>query len=208
MLKQVSTKHLTKPEPIIGRMFKKNYTEEDIIKGCQKGKRKMQELLYQQYAGKIMGICIRYARDPDEAQDVLQEAFIKIYEKIGQVKEPKALPGWVKRIAVNTAINHYHKQKRIYQQSDLEEVKELTGEEENVIAAMSNQELLEVIAQLPEGYRMVFNLYVIEGYPHKEIADMLQISEGTSKSQLSKTKNMLKRLVNELNETSYERKVG
>lgn len=188
---------------------KKNYTEEELITGCQKGKRKYQEALYQQYSGKVMGICLRYTRDPDEAQDVLQETFIKIFEKIGQVKEPKALPGWVKRIAVNTSINHYHQQKRVYQQSDIEEVFDLPGEEETALSNLSNQELLHLIAQLPEGYRMVFNLYVIEGFQHKEIAEMLNVSEGTSKSQLSKAKSMLKRFFLAMNETKeYERQVG
>lgn len=168
-----------------------NISEEEIVKGCIKGKRYYQEALYNQYCNKLMGICRRYIKDTMEAEDVFQEALIKIFKGIKQYKGG-SFEGWMKKITVNTAITHYHKSKKHQYHEDIVDFKEDYADYNNIIEQLSDEELLGYIDKLPDGYKMVLNMYVIEGYSHKEIADMLQISVGTSKSQLFKAKAMLK----------------
>lgn len=167
-------------------------TDEELIKGCKSGKHKAFEALYKKYAMKMMAIAQRYCNTTFEAEDVVQEAFIKVFQKISTYDNQGSFEGWIKRVLVNTAINHYHQTSKEKLQVDYNA---LSGEEsisEDAIGKIANEELLTLIQSLPEGYRMVFNLYVIEGYNHKEIGEMLNISEGTSKSQLSKAKGVLK----------------
>ena len=168
------------------------YVEKDVIEGCKKGSHKSFESLYKQYAGRLLSIALRYSFTTFEAEDILQDAFIKIFNSIKSYEYKGSFEGWLKRIVVTTAINHYHKDKTKQSQSDSCYVEDESEDVVDVISKMAADELLDVIHTLPDGYRMVFNLYVIEGYTHKEIGDLLSISEGTSKSQLAKGRMLLK----------------
>ena len=174
-------------------------TEADLIEGCKKGNRKAQEALYTQYSGKIMGICLRYAKRREEAEDVFQEAFVKIFKNLHKLKENQALSAWIRRLAVNLAIDNYRKNKKHYGHLTTEFCQESGDTDLTVLQSISNQELLGVINNLPQGYKMVFNLYVIEGYNHREISEKMGISEGTSKSQLSRARKMLQQQLKALN---------
>lgn len=141
-----------------------------------------------------MAVCIRYTHSRFEAEDIFHEAFVKVFKYI-HTWQGGSFEGWMRRIFVNTAINHYHQNKKFFDHVDSSFVETSLPSNDNVIGDLSNQELLELINQLPEGYRLVFNLHVVEGYNHNEIADMLNIAEGSSKSQLSKAKAYLKKLI-------------
>jgi len=140
-----------------------------------------------------MGICLRYAYTSFEAGDIFHDAFVKVFKYINSYKGQGSFEGWMRHIFVNTAINHFHKNKKHYYHDDNSEYDHVPDLPEDALSKLAVEELLKLINKLPEGYKMVFNLYVVEGYSHKEIADMLQVSEGTSKSQLSKAKALLKK---------------
>jgi len=143
-----------------------------------------------------MGVCTRYSEDKEEANDIFQEAFVKIFLQLDKVKDIVALPAWVRQVTVNTAINHFHKIKKYRYDSDLEEVAETEGADYRLLVQqMDNERLLELINTLPTGYRIVFNLHTVDGYTHSEIAERLGISENTSKSQLSRARAMLRSLL-------------
>ncbi len=166
---------------------------EQIIEKCRHNDRKAQKVLYDCYAAAMLGICIRYCKNKNEAEDVLQEAFYKIFTHIDQYRGDGPFEAWMKRIVVNTAINHYHALKSHMVEDDITQVHEYLPE----IAITPSQgytadELLKVINSLPQGYKMVFNLYAIEGYKHSEIAAMLGIDENTSKSQYSRAKALIR----------------
>ena len=170
-------------------------SEQDLIEGCKKGNRKAFETLYTMYSKRMMAIALRYCNTNFEAEDIVQETFIKVFEKINSFDSNGSFEGWLKRVLVNYSITNYHK---TYKEKKFEDVSELEVADEsvgNVFSKISNEELLELLQTLPYGYRTVFNLYVIEGYNHKEIGELCTISEGTSKSQLAKAKMMLKALV-------------
>nr|WP_262914628.1 RNA polymerase sigma factor [Pontibacter vulgaris] len=170
------------------------YAEEEIIAGCRQGKASFQEKLYQLYSRRMMAVCVRYTQSRFEAEDIFHEAFVKVFKNI-DTYSGGSFEGWVRRIFVNTAINHYHKNRRLQEQLDYSTIEEVTPTDEDIISTISGQELMELVNQLPEGYRLVFNLYVVEGYNHREIGEMLSIAEGTSKSQLAKAKAQLKKLL-------------
>ncbi len=173
-------------------------TDAELIAGCINGQRKAQEMLYKQFASRVMGVCVRYANERNDAADILQEVFISIFDKIHQVTSPEALRSWIRRVAVNTAINHFNKNKKSSLLLSTDDVPEdLVQTREEALSNLSNEELLNLISKLPDGYRMVFNLYVIEGYTHEEIGEQLGISEGTSKSQLARAKAHLKTLLHQ-----------
>ena len=176
----------------------------ELITGCQSGKRKAQERLYQLFASKMLGVCMRYATDKMEAEDMLQNGFIKVFGKIKDYRGEGAFEGWVRRIMVHAAIEYYRKNHKMMQLVEMG----LTGEEQSVLAVAANsleaKDLLAMIQTLPAGYRLVFNLYAIEGYAHKEIAEMLGISEGASKSQLSRARTILKEMVVKAERVRYE----
>jgi RNA polymerase sigma factor (sigma-70 family) len=170
------------------------YSEEAIIEGCKRKKPVYQEALYQRYARKMMGVCSRYGRTQFESEDIFQEAFVKVFQYI-HTYQGGSFEAWLKRIFVNTAINHYHKNKKHYNQLEYEEAPDTILEHEDILSSLTTAELLEAINQLPEGNRLIFNLFVLEGYTHKEIGDMLGIHEGTSKSQLARAKASLKKIL-------------
>ena len=173
------------------------YTEEEIIAGCLQEKPSFQEKLYQLYAGRMMAVCVRYTRSRFEAEDIFHEAFVKVFQNLKNY-QGGSFEGWVRRIFVNTAINHYHKNRKYLDQLDYSTVEEGTPAADDIISMISGKELLALINQMPEGYRLIFNMYVVEGFNHREIADMLKIAEGTSKSQLAKAKSHLKKMFQKL----------
>ncbi|NVO03302.1 MAG: RNA polymerase sigma factor [Bacteroidetes bacterium] len=171
----------------------------EIIKGCAKGNRAAQDQLYKTFASLIFGICLRYCGDYDEAKDVMQEGFIKVFTNISKFRNEGSLEGWIKRIIVNTALDHFKKKQKLYNHTNIDDINELLIENNEDIdpqeEIISEQELLLMIQSLPDGYRMVFNLYAIEDYSHKQIAEMLKISESTSKTQLFKARNLLQKKI-------------
>ena len=154
---------------------------------------KTQRVFYQQLAPKMYGICLRFAFINDDADDILQDGFIRVFKHIKDFRSEGSLEGWVRRTIVNTAINYYKKKIKQGIKTDLEHVKGKIKENSDVIERMAADELLELINELPPGYRTVFNLNIIEGYTHKEIGKMLDISENTSKSQLSRARTSLQK---------------
>ena len=178
------------------------YSEQEIIDGCKKEKPAFQEALYKLYAGRMMAICKRYAKTDFEAEDVFHDAFVKVFKHISTF-EGGSFEGWMKRIFVRTAINNFHKNKQHYQNLEWDECPDEGAVQPEAVNQLTNQDLMQLINQLPEGYRMVFNLHAIEGYTHPEIGEILNISEGTSRSQLFKAKAMLKQMLAKLNITSY-----
>ncbi|HWY37538.1 MAG TPA: RNA polymerase sigma factor [Bacteroidia bacterium] len=179
-------------------------TEEQIVRGCVAGKREFQKKLYDTYAGKMLFVCMRYTKNREEAEDVMQEGFIKIFRNIQGFKFLGSFEGWVRRIMVHTAIEHIRRKKQTTVFDDIEDLVHHPESETDAAGKIGEKELLKMIRLLPDGYRAVFNMYVIEGYSHKEIAGMLEISEGTSKSQLSKAKNHLKNLLHKYLDTDIE----
>lgn len=152
-----------------------------------------------------MGLCRRYTKSREEAEDVFQETFIRIYKNIGQLNSLKHLEPWIKKIAVNAAVNYYHRHKRHYHYADYLDHDGGNADYELILSNLSDETLIRLINGLPEGYRMVFNLYVVEGYSHAEIATMLEISEATSRSQLNRARQTLKEQLRNLGVLKYER---
>lgn len=164
---------------------------EDIIRNCRKGKRGAQSALYKMLAPKMFAVCLRYSRDRGEAEDNLQDGFIKVFLKISDYSFKGSFEGWVRKIIVNVCIEKYRK-KIIFQSVEDIGIFEDKWVEEEVVEKISEGELISIIQDLPPQYRLVFNLYVIEGLSHKEIAEKIGISEGTSKSNLARARMILK----------------
>ena len=164
--------------------------ERELVQGCLDGDRRSQESLYTRYARRMYAVCLRYARHELEAQDLMQEGFIRVFEKLHAFRMEGSLEGWVRRIMVHTAINHYRKKSFQMERFGLEHLPE-TPVPSSAVGDLGEQELMALIAELPDGYRHVFNLYAIEGYDHSEIAVMLGCGESTSRSQLSKARSFL-----------------
>jgi len=168
----------------------------NIIKGCLLGNRRDQELLYRRYAAKLYAVCLQYSGNDEEARDILQEGFIKIFENLVHYKYEGSFDGWVRRIVVNTALEKYRSKHNLYRVDDIDQIPEQNAEPDNEdYAGLGARDLMEIIRELPPRYRIVFNLFAIEGYSHKEISDMMSISEGTSKSNLSRARVILQRRV-------------
>lgn len=169
-------------------------SESDLIAGCIDGNRRMQEELYNRFSAKMYAVCLRYAGNTQEAEDILQEGFIKIFKKLSTFRGDGSFEGWVRRIFVNTAIEHFRRKKYLQPVTEKEE-STIEGDYLNVLDGLAERDIIELIQDLSPGYRTVFNMYVIEGYTHKEIGDIMGISEGTSKSQLSRAKVILQEKV-------------
>jgi len=173
------------------------FDEEIILKGCREGKRSAQKQLYDKYVSSMLAICLRYSKSRDEAEDLIQEGFLKIFQNINTYRKHGSLEGWIKRIMINHALNQYKKNRKIPYAEDVEEINEneiLSFDEEvENIEPVPPETLLGMIQSLPEGYRMVFNLYVFEGYSHKEIAEAMNFTENTSKTQLMKARRQLQK---------------
>ncbi len=169
--------------------------KKDFIKECLNNDAKAQEKLYRLFAPKMYGICLRFAKNRMEAEDILQDGFIKIFTNLKYFRNEGSFEGWIRRTIINTAINHYKKKLRDLNNITIEHTNITDRTDDDIISKLSVGELLELINELPDGYRIVFNLNVIEGYTHKEIGKMLNISENTSKSQLSRAKHNLKKKI-------------
>lgn len=163
---------------------------ENIVKDCKKNRPVAQRKLYERFSGKMFAVCLQYAKDYTEAEDILQDGFIKVFTKISQYNFKGSFEGWVRRIMVNCALERYRKQNMLYSVSDIQDY-EGHLVYDDVMGEISSKELLTLIQDLSPQYKMVFNLYAIEGYPHQEIAEMLGISVGTSKSNLSRARVIL-----------------
>lgn len=183
-------------------------SKEDLIEKCKKGDAVAQKALYHAFAPALRGVCLRYAKNRFEAEDIFQESFIKIFSRIKTYTGEGSFEGWLRRIVVNTAVDHFNKKvKNESSNISYEQVEDSeAGSCEEVMASLSTAELLQLIEQLPDGYRLIFNMYAIEGYSHKEIATMLGISEGTSKSQLSKARKLLQHLLHQYDLLANERR--
>lgn len=169
-------------------------SEQELVKGCLAGAPAAQRALYKRYAAKMLTVCLRYANSREEAEDVLQEGFIIVFEKLGQFKMEGSFEGWIRRIMVNKSIENYRKTSRgVYQVIDIDDVEDMFVSSDDVVSTMSSKELLSMIHSLPPMYKMVFNLYAFEGMTHKEISASLGIAEGTSKSNLSDARTLLKK---------------
>ena len=171
-----------------------NITESDLIKGCLDGNRRMQEHLYQRFSSKMYAVCLRYSGNAEDAQDILQDGFVKIFKNLHMFRGDGSFEGWIRRIFVNTAIEYYRKQSNLYPITESHE-NQLETHELSAFETLSMKDLMNLIQRLAPGYRTVFNLYVIEGYSHQEIADMMGISEGTSKPQLARAKGSLQNML-------------
>jgi RNA polymerase sigma-70 factor (ECF subfamily) len=171
-------------------------TDDHIVEGCLAGKRKAYDQLYRKYAASMLGLCLRYCGNLQDAEDVLQEGFIKVFRNISNFRRAGSFEGWIKRIMVNSAIDHYQKELKHSFHAEIDQDMGLPEEstEESLLNEyqFTQEQLLKMVQELPQGYRMVFNMYVMEGFNHRDIADTLQISENTSKTQLMKSRRMLK----------------
>ncbi len=170
-------------------------SEEELVKGCLAGAPAYQRALYKRYASKMLTVCLRYAKKREEAEDILQEGFITVFEKLNQFKMQGSFEGWVRRIMVNKAIENYRKASKVFPVIDIDEVEDMFVTNESITSNISSRELMDMIHELPPMYKMVFNLYAFEGMTHKEIAENLGIAEGTSKSNLSDARTLLKKKV-------------
>ncbi len=170
------------------------YEERDLIKACVRQERWAQRVLYEEFYGKMMGVCLRYSDAEEDALDILHEGFIKVFKNIGKYQPGTSLTSWIRRIMVNTAIDYYRKNVR-RRTEDIDQAYDLSSQDADAISQCSEKEILEAIQQLSPAYRAVFNLYVIEGYSHKEIAEALDITESTSRSNLVKARLKLKELL-------------
>jgi RNA polymerase sigma factor (sigma-70 family) len=176
-------------------------TELEIIKGCIQNDRQCQRALFERYSGLMLSVCRRYTRHEMEAEDILQDALIKVFKNIEKFKFEGSFEGWVRRIVVNTALKNYKKSSVQKEQIGLESYQE-GSMEPKAIANLGEEELMNLIAKMPDGYRIVFNLYIIEGYSHREIAERLEIKESTSRSQLVKARRLLQEMLTERNRIS------
>lgn len=173
---------------------------EKVILGSQKGKRKSQVQLYQKYAPMLLAVCLRYVADKSEAEDILQEGFLKIFKSIKGYTGQGNFEGWMRKIMVNTAITHFNREKKHYYHEEVEEQVDLESDINlSPDKEYDAKELLTLLTKMPEGYRLIFNLYAIEGYKHREIADQLNIEESTSKSQYLRAKKWLIKEMDNLN---------
>jgi len=172
-------------------------TERKLIERCRDGDGKAMRYLYEHYADKMLGVCYRYVNDRDTARDLLHDGFITVFTKISDFRGEGAFEGWLRRIFVNTTLGYLRKNAGLHDSRQVDDLFDLKEESASVLEKMSAEELLEMIGQMPTGYRTVLNLYAVEGYSHKEIADLLNISENTSRSQYARAKNYLQKSLKE-----------
>jgi RNA polymerase sigma factor (sigma-70 family) len=172
--------------------------DKTLISECVKGNAKAQKLLFEKFAPKMMSVCLRYFRDVEEAEDALQDGFIKVFNKLPDFKMEGSLEGWIRRVIVNTSLDTLRKNKHYKNDVQLDDVDFKIANIDSAMDKLMAEDLMKLIHRLPEGYRLVFNLFAIEGYSHKEIADLLEINENTSKSQYSRAKAFLRTEIEKL----------
>jgi RNA polymerase sigma factor (sigma-70 family) len=179
--------------------------EPKIIEGCKNHKIKYQELLYKQFYGYGMSICLRYSYNKDEAVEILNDSFLKVFENIEKYKPELSFKSWLRRIIINTSIDYYRKSIKFKDTDSLDEKYDAENNDYNIIDELNVEDILKLLNQLPEIYRLTFNLYEIEGFKHEEIAEQLNISISTSRSNLTRAKKMLRNSFEKLYQTSYAR---
>ena len=172
-----------------------NMTEELMLSGCLRNNASAQEALYNRFSPRMLGVCYRYAKNREDAEDMLQDGFIKVFTQIHQYRNEGALEGWIRRIVVHTCINILKKNKKFSDSVDITNANSVHVREEMIPSIMQAKQVVECIRSLPLGYKTVLNLYAIEGYSHKEIAFMLDIEESTSRSQYTRAKSMLEEIL-------------
>ncbi len=170
-------------------------TEELLLAGCLKNNTSAQEELYNRFCPRMLGVCYRFAKNREDAEDMLQEGFIKVYTQIHQYRNEGSLEGWIRRIVVHTCINHLKKNKKFSDSLDIIHASSLHLNEEMIPSIMQAKQVVECIRMLPLGYRTVLNLYAIEGFSHKDISVLLDIEESTSRSQYTRAKMMLEEIL-------------
>lgn len=180
--------------------------EHELIRECRLGDRNAQRDLYDMYSSKMYAVCYRYVKNPMEAEDIMVTAFMKVFEHINQFKSEGSFEGWIRRIMVNEALSHLRKNRNIYLETDIEFADRQPHYEEHG-NHLEADDLINMIQELPAGYRAVFNMYAIDGYAHKEIAEKLGITESTSKSQLNRARAYLKKMLLDLEKVT-EQKLG
>lgn len=171
--------------------------EDDLIGGCRRGDHHAQQRLFDQYSGRMHGISLRYVKDPMQAEDIVVMAFTKVFDRISQFKGEGSFEGWIRRITVNEALTWLRKSRAMMVETDLEQA-DREPDYDRISDHLEAEDLLKMIGKLPPGYRLVFNMYAIDGYSHSEIAEQLGISENTSKSQLSRARTYLQKLLAEI----------
>lgn len=187
--------------------IEKSVKEKGLIAACKKQDRKAQRALYEQYSPKMLAICVRYIRERSEAESVMVSGFMRIFDKLNMYEGKGSFEGWMCKIMVNESLGYLRKHKSMYLEVDIEQA-ERTPNYEKLDESLHAGDIMKLINALPVGYRTVFNLYAIEGYSHKEIGEMLDISENTSKSQLSRARAMLQKQLLELEEMCNQAKEG
>ena len=170
-------------------------SDDELVESCLRKEAKAQKILFQRFAPKMMGVCLRYANSSTEAEDMLQEGLIKVFEKLKMYSGKGSLEGWIRRIVVNTALDIIRKNKKMKFNTSIDEVEYSLKKDQYIIEDLTAIELMKILQTIPLGYRTVFNMYAIEGFSHKEIAEELDISVSTSKSQLSRARGVLKEIV-------------
>lgn len=170
-------------------------TEELMLAGCLKNNAAAQEALYSRFSPRMLGVCYRFAKNREDAEDMLQEGFIKVFTQMHQYRNEGALEGWIRRIIVHTCINNLKKNKKFSESLDIIHANSIHINEEMIPSIMQAKQVVECIRMLPLGYRTVLNLYAVEGFPHKDIASMLDIEESTSRSQYTRAKAMLEEIL-------------
>lgn len=173
-------------------------SDQELVKRCLENDSIAQKKLFDTYAGRMMGVCLRYANDRDEAQDVLQMGFIKVFEKLSQFSGKGSLEGWIRRIVVNAALDNIRRNKHTQDDVSMDKVDFMVYDNVNAIDGLAAKDLLKLINNMPDGFKAVFNMYAIEGYTHKEIAEELGISVNTSKSQYSRARTYLQNVLKDL----------
>jgi len=169
--------------------------EKQLIDNCLQGDRNAQRQLYELYSGKMMGICLRYCRDRETAKDLLHDGFVKIYTHLDNFEGKGSFEGWIRRIMVNTALEYLRKKNDEGFSQDIEEAFTLTSDDHGALEKMQADELLKVIQKLPDAYRTTFNLFVIEGFSHREIAESMNITESSSRVYLTRAKQILQQML-------------
>lgn len=181
--------------------------ESELIDGCRRNDRIAQQTVYEQMAGKMLSLCCRYVKDRMQAEDVLVTSFTKVFEKIDQFKGDGSFEGWVRKIVVNESLSYLRKNKSMYLETDL-----AAADREPDLNSLSNQleadDLMRLVTELPPGYRIVFNMFALDGFTHKEIADELGINENTSKSQLSRARSYLQARLLDIDKNTHRNQKG
>ncbi len=174
--------------------------EQELVKSCIKGDRKAQERLYRTHARLMYSICLAYTKDEEEAKDVLQDGFIKVFRNLKKYNNQGSLKAWIRKIVINAAIDHLRKRKPLSNFIAIEAIQESEYRDETIPESMKTDEIIKQVRKLPEGARTIFNLFALEGFTHKEIAEKLSITVGTSKSQFSRAKTLLQTWLNDYND--------